>query len=170
MPYLNTSFDEEGESDNAGEYYEPAQTKASFASADDWLREMHQCLVDLGYQSIILRYDGGNDEGFAYFHGAERPDGSTADTTTVARQLLSRPVARHANPTPDDDGRLQVGNIVLREPGTANLRMGCLMDDFADHAASALLGEGYGTGEFTLRGWFRWNLNTGEAIDLPEEP
>jgi hypothetical protein len=170
MPYLNTYFDEEGEPDDAGEYYEPAQAQVSFAFADDWLKAMRQYLVDLGYQSIIVRYDGGNDEGFAYFDRAESHVGGTADAKTVAEQLLSTPVTAHANPTQTDDCRLQVGNMILSEPGTANQRMGYLMDEFAHHGASALLGEGYGTGEYELRGWFRWNLNSGEAVDLPEEP
>jgi hypothetical protein len=155
MPFYKVDVNEEGEAVEAAEYYERAQTQVSLVSADDWVKEMHQRLLDLGYRSITVRYDGGYDEGFAYFDRAERQFGGTVEATTVAVQLLSGTLARHAETRQTKDGGLQLGNMYLSEPGTANQRMGYLMDEFAHHGASALLGDGYGTGEYTMRGWFR---------------
>jgi hypothetical protein len=170
MPYYNLQFDDEGEAIPAGEYYEAAEKEVSFAGAEDWVAGIHQSLIELGYVAVIVRYDGGHDEGFAYFHRAEHSDGRARDAHFVAQQLLSLPVARHTVPREYPKGVRRIGDTILFQMPNPSQAMGILMDGFADHAASQLLGDGYGTGEYTLRGWFRLDLKNSRAVDLLEEP
>src|SRR5437879_5213066 len=111
MPYYNLEFDDEGEANPAGEYYEAAEKEVSFAGAEDWLTEIHQSVIKLGYTAVIVRYDGGHDEGFAYFHRAEQSDGRARDASFVAQQLLSLPVVRHTVPKEYPKGVRRIGDV-----------------------------------------------------------
>jgi hypothetical protein len=170
VPYYNADFDEDGNPGEGGEVYESAEAVVPFVRVDAWISEIRRTLVELDYATLIVRYDGGCDEGFAYFHRAQRADGSAASPDEVAKQLLATPFAVHAEPKAGLHGLPQVGGAYVPDDCSPAERIGFLMDEFAHHAASKLLGEGYGTGEYTLRGWFRLELDSGRAVDLPEEP
>ncbi len=163
MPFYNLDFDEEGNAVEGSETYQPAEVDVPLVNeaddCEDW-GEIRTALLEAGYSSLVIRYDGGNDEGFSYFHRAERPDGAHRDAAAVAVELLRGPLARLAEAPTEE----------WRSPQSPQERVGWALDEFTMHPATAVLGEGFGTGEYTLRGWFRFDLATGRAVDLAFEP
>ncbi|MFN8224422.1 MAG: hypothetical protein U0R50_14380 [Gaiellales bacterium] len=98
----------------------------------------------LGVRSVYCRYDGGNDEGFAWIDSAKLTDGQKLDGATLR-------------------ARLEAANVheQLTDPDTEYV----LRHGLADAWASLLLGRGYGTGEYVMFGAFTADLETGELID-----
>jgi hypothetical protein len=100
----------------------------------------------LGIVSVYCRYDGGNDEGFAWIDSATLVDGSVIDEPTLRAGLVAAGA-----------------HVQLAEADTVY----ALRHDLADAWASLLLGRGYGTGEYVMYGAFTADLLTGELTDDP---
>ena len=119
----------------------------------------------IGGRRVYCRYDGGNDEGFAWFESLELQDGQRIDDDTVAQRLHDAQV--HVS--------LHCAGVELKNPfsqttsdslsGRAALKdsVGMICDDWA----TMLLGRGFGTGEFSMYGAFTVDLETRTITDDP---
>jgi hypothetical protein len=94
-------------------------------------------LAALGAVRAYIRYDGGDDEGFAYFDHCVFKDGSVRNDSDVFS--------------------------LLRASGAK----GFPADEVADEWTARLLGQGYGTGEYRMYGAFWVDLETGLVTDDP---
>lgn len=99
-------------------------------------------IAALGAVRAYIRYDGGNDEGFAYFDHCVLRDGSVRDARAVASDLNA------------------AGAAAFPDPQT-------LADEVANQWTSRLLGQGYGAGEYRMYGAFWVDLETGLVTDDP---
>ena len=104
-------------------------------------------LAELGVVRAYIRYDGGSDEGFAWFDHCVMMDGSTRGAEVTANELTASGF-RLIHATGDE--------IKMRE---------ALDDPAALVWSIALLGEGYGTGEYSMFGAFWVDLKTGILTD-----
>jgi hypothetical protein len=135
--------------------------------------EMGRILRDAGVLEITCLYDGGNDEGFAHFESA-----ATNEGTKTLEQLISylhgtRLGAVDYDPytAPSELTDDQRRNWQEREAKKTEVqRIGDWLEGFIEGIAVALLGEGFGTGEYAMEGKFRLDLRTGSITDLPIEP
>ena len=133
-----------------------------------------------GFSVLHCRYDGGNDEGFAYVDAAGRPDGAIVPKAAMIEQLAATgvadrlPLPDYSTPDwvkelPEEDRARQEEQIAearertLAEPPTK--RIADILWDLASELATPLLGEGFGTGEYVMRGLFTVDLTTGAVVD-----
>jgi hypothetical protein len=98
-----------------------------------------------------LRYDGGNDEGFAWFVHCVMKDGTQRDADRLAADLEA------AGVTPQ-----------IKTWGNNSPTRNALSDVVANIWAVSLLGQGYGTGELVLYGAFWVDLKSGLVTDDPD--
>lgn len=110
-----------------------------------------QRMAALGAVKVYCRYDGGNDEGFAWFDHAVFADGSTRDAEQLARDLKASGAA----------------DAITRALGRSFDMKNALHDLIAATWGSKLLGRGYGTGPFSMYGAFWADLRTGLLSDDP---
>lgn len=107
-----------------------------------------QALAESGAARAYCRYDGGNDEGFAWFDSCTMKDGSTRDAEHVAAELQKAGVF--------------AGFGGARRPREQ------LDEIVAAYWAVKLLGRGFGTGPFVMYGAFSVDLETGLVSDDPD--
>lgn len=124
---------------------------------DEWNAKVEHCaaqlaeeMVKLGAVRACIRYDGGNDEGFAWFEHCVMRDGSTRDVEELARDLEAAGVTRPAD---------------FYTGGTFS---NFLEDVIADTWCWRLLGYGWGAGPFVLYGACYVDLQTGVVTDDPD--
>jgi hypothetical protein len=108
-------------------------------------------IAELGAVRAYIRYDGGNDEGFAWFDHCVMKDGSTRDADRIAKDLEA------AGLKPK-----------MQTWGGRSPTRGALDDFVAGTWAIQLLGQGYGTGEYVMYGAFWVDLESGVATDDPD--
>ena len=153
---------EKAEEDGAGDdghTYEPEYGSFDPEELEGVGRLVHAALVELGVGFVGCSYDGGGDEGFAHF-----------DVAAIGNARL----------TVDDlSGRLADGPLgeIPEHPWifppdyfhhlSRSERVKEYLDHFAFTLAEHLLGDGYGTGEYSMYGSFVADLTTG-AIDDQE--
>jgi hypothetical protein len=104
-------------------------------------------LKEIGVRRVYCRYDGGNDEGFAWLESMEMRDGARIDGD--ARRDVQAQAVLHATDLVKRSG------AVTDEAFLANL--GC--DWLCDEWATMLLGSSYGTGEYSMYGAFTIDLD-----------
>jgi len=122
-------------------------------------------LQQIGGRRIYCRYDGGNDEGFAWFDSLELQDGRRIDLGALTERLHDAGV--HAI--------LRSAGVELKDPFSRSavgdeLERGALKDfvDMVCHDfATMLLGQSFGTGEFSMFGAFTVDL---EARIISDDP
>jgi hypothetical protein len=174
-----------------GEYYEPAETTYNFDEANVLVRAVRDALWEKGFWFVEGHYDGGYDEGFAYFDAAVIDVGSDEmpDLVKAGRALGAVPEAKRVA---GDElmailQETRLSKVYLDSIDELNFppaakeahrqRMLALppaqhitsaLEEFADELASELLGRGFGTGEYTLRGRFRADLRSGRIVDLED--
>lgn len=122
-------------------------------------REVFEVLREFGAKVVYCRYNGGYDEGFAHFDKVEIED-RTIDLNDLKLQLAAGSLG---SKTSEYLCRYYHTNQPLPEQ-----RVEFFLEMFADELAIALLGSGYGTGEYSMKGSFKANLETGEIIDQQE--
>jgi hypothetical protein len=146
----------------------------------DWSTRSETAITDIGrilqaagVLEITCRYDGGNDEGFAHFESASTTRGTKTLDELIAFLRGTRLGAADYDPyetlhklTPDQ-GR---DWLARKSKSTEAQRIGESVDGFVEGIAVALLGEGFGTGEYAMEGRFRLDLRTGSIVDLPINP
>lgn len=126
------------------------------SSQYEWNAKVENCaaqlaeeMVKLGAVKAVVRYDGGNDEGFAWFEHCIMQDGSSCSADELARDLEAAGYVRPAD--------FYTGGS-LRE---------FLEDVIGQTWSWRLLGTGWGTGPFVLFGAFSVDLKTGVVTDDP---
>jgi len=107
-------------------------------------------MTELGAARAYIRYDGGNDEGFAWFDHCVMKDGSKRDADDLAAAL------ERAGLTPG-----------MQTWGGRSPTRNALDDLVAGMWAVQLLGQGYGTGEYVMYGALWVDLESGIATDDP---
>jgi hypothetical protein len=105
----------------------------------------------LGTVRVYIRYDGGNDEGFAWFDHCVMEDGSARDADSMAKDLEAAGIAPQ-----------------MQTWGGRSPTRNALDDLVACTWAIELLGQGYGTGEYVMYGAFWVDLESGLATDDPD--
>lgn len=126
-----------------------------FENADD-ARILHLALKAAGIAKVYCRYDGGNDEGFAWFDHAEMASGETIDPAILATALIANDVAIPTRMSFQKDWTDE--RVVLE-----------MLDyPLATNWAAALLGgQGFGTGEYSMYGAFVADLIAETITDDP---
>jgi hypothetical protein len=110
-----------------------------------------------GVQRFYCRYDGGHDEGFSRLDRAEMTDGTRLDADALSRRLT-------------DAGLLnKIYAAGIMRP-SAHFSDRELLRQFLDHWlanewATMLLGDGYGTGEYSMYGAFTVDLEACTVFD-----
>lgn len=116
-------------------------------------------LKDLGVKQLYCRYDGGNDEGFAWFDHAIMRSGETMAVDALARRLSETDLPRGAH---------EAGIVQQRGAFPNHARMAELLHhSLAEEWACKLLGSHYGTGPFSMYGAFTADLDDCTIIDDP---
>src|SRR5262245_791272 len=119
-------------------------------------RAIHVALKAVGVAKVYCRYDGGNDEGFAWVDHVELQTGERLDTAALAKRLIENgfPVLKRApwqKDWPDEPLVQQMLDLCL-----------------AVHCAAALLGgRGFGTGNYSMYGAFVADLVAETITDDP---
>jgi hypothetical protein len=115
----------------------------------------------IGVRRVYCRYDGGNDEGFAWFDHYEIEDGKPMDSQLVGQRLREMKVYQELGAA----GLVQAsGEAAQHEMETlGNLVGGMLSDEWA----AILLGQGFGTGEYLMYGAFMVDL---EECIISDDP
>ncbi|MEL6979817.1 MAG: hypothetical protein AAGM38_14195 [Pseudomonadota bacterium] len=108
-----------------------------------------------GVVMLCLRYDGGSDEGFAWVDSATRADGASVSRAVLIDWLRAAEIEPflepHAHPS------------FPREAAIDSLIDFTLADPFC----AALLGEGFGTGDYLLYGAVLLDWRAGRMSDDP---
>jgi hypothetical protein len=149
-PYWARYPKEDYSYERAGARFDPARLSGICRTVYDRLRAE-------GASSIRCSYDGGGDEGFTHFEHAV-----IGGEAVGVRELVER---WSAGPLGDRNDLVVYGGAV-EQPRDVNVRD--VLDGFGHELASRLLGEGYGTGEYTMYGAFIADLESGEIKDLEE--
>jgi hypothetical protein len=105
-------------------------------------------MAALGAVKACIRYDGGNDEGFAWFSHCIFADGSIRDVDRIAQDLTTTGAIQALRPLERD--------FDIRET---------LDDLLAPQWAVQLLGGHFGTGGYVMYGAFTVDLRTGLVED-----
>lgn len=107
--------------------------------------ELLAALRAAGVAEMRVRYDGGDDEGFAWFKSATSDAGEILDAEGLIGRMDLAPDPQHPN-----------------------LGAEHRLDGFAGELGAIMLGRGFGTGPFYMFGEFTANLTTRELRDDPE--
>lgn len=111
-----------------------------------------------GVRTAYLRYDGGNDEGFAWLDHVVLTSGEVIDCDGLADRLIAAGVGQKLEET---------GQAFDRETGERHEMKNVLSDWVATGWAAKLLGEGFGTGEYYMYGACKVDLETRLIEDDP---
>jgi len=121
---------------------------------------MVPALREIGVRRAYCRYDGGNDEGFAWLDRFEMQDGQRVSTDTMASRLHEMRVQE----------RLYAAEFMKRAEGASDDEVrgeikSLATDWLCTYWASMLLGDGFGTGEYSMYGAFVVDLERCTIID-----
>ncbi len=109
-------------------------------------------LRSLGVKRAYCRYDGGNDEGFAWLDCYEKQGGDRIDLDVLAKQLFEMNV----------HDQLRAAGFDAYPPGSSDHQKISELKGFASGLsqdwATLLLGESFGTGEYSIYGAFTVDL------------
>ena len=153
---------------SAGFDYEPAEGTFDPATLAGPVAVVYGLLTECGMTRFRGTYDGGHDEGFAHadtvwFGDDPQPITAVSDVLAAAPGCHARllEAAREPHGSHWGDAAHVYGG------DTPALAVGRALDELADAMASALLGDGYGTGEYELYGAFVVTLPGGRIEDDP---
>jgi hypothetical protein len=122
-----------------------------------WLSVVVPALSTAGVRSVYCRYDGGNDEGFAWLDHATTDTGERLDPAMLAKRLADTDLVARL------EAAGLIGSYALGEP--AGEVEGIARDGIAIDFAVRLLGNGFGTGPYWLYGAFTADLAAGTITD-----
>ena len=115
-----------------------------------------------GVRRAYCRYDGGSDEGFAWFDHYETEDGTRVDVNLVGQKLRDAKI----------DDELIAAQLMHREPWPsdreAEMLERAVRSMLAFEWASMLLGNSFGTGEYLMYGAFTADLEECVIADDPK--
>lgn len=124
-------------------------------------RDVFDVLAELGVTDVYCRYNGGGDEGFAHLSGVKIED-RIVEFDDLKHQLAEGSLGTKMSE------RLNRYYSYIGAPSKEQ-RVEFYLDTFADSLAIRLLGRGYGTGEYSMKGSFKANLQTGKITDEQEQ-
>jgi len=159
MPFIRISdeYDDDGKMLNPIVEYAPPEAYRYQDFKEDFSKEekaMLELLRSIGASELMVRYDGGSDEGFAH-----------AESVRIHGEKKSLGDAVAALNTPEKVARLLAKPNPYLNKLTAELLLEETLEELAEAFAVRLLGSGYGTGEYELAGAFTANLATLEMVD-----
>ena len=142
--------------------YEPAigELKFSPENLDSDSRQVFDVLHEIGVKTVYCRYNGGHDEGFADLTGAKLED------RTVEFEELKSLLAESSLGSKTSENLIRYYRNYTEPP--PRVRVEFYLDGFARSLATHLLGSGFGTGEYSMKGSFRANLVSGKIVDEQE--
>lgn len=128
------------------------RTQGMFASLVTALKAM-------GARQVYCRYDGGNDEGFAWVERVDLADGGRLDAAELSARLSATGIQR----------QFDINDVLY---GASNMsgaqQFRYIVEQWlANEWATALLGRGYGTGEYAMYGAFTVDL---DAMTITDDP
>lgn len=168
MPY----FKERGQ-----KKYEYEVAKARFQPQDlePLAHQTYSVLCEIGAQSVRCSYNGGGDEGYAYLDEVVFDDRKISihelKHQLAGNSLGDIPTSWDLSENDDIDVYARIAEILheqyerLSRPNRVQDRF----DRFARTLAGYLLGNPYGVGEFSMKGWFQADFRTGEIVDMRKE-
>jgi hypothetical protein len=140
--------------------FDPAKLTGAAAAVYAMLRS-------IGLMQFEVRYDGGHDEGFAHADGGRTADGmrrpidaiiadlSTQENVNTLRMALGQTLAEQRHRS--------VNEYYAKLSPEKLFKL--VLDDLSDEMAACLLGQGYGTGEYSMYGAFTADLSSGTLSD-----
>jgi hypothetical protein len=154
--------------DNApsGEFeYQAASTPFQPEDLSPVSRVVLGVLLGAGVTALVVRYDGGYDEGFAYpetmcFSEQVRP------AKEVLPGLATPEVIERIRAAASEDSIWGNSTEMYARASVAEA-MTYALDELGTDLASKLLGNGFGTGEYELYGAFTADLSTRTIVDDP---
>lgn len=155
---LKAEFDHE--TDDTLWTYEAASCALSPEQLSATARLVLQQLREVGVTQLGVRYDGGSDEGFAHFGEAKTLTGLQSRA-----QLVD-----HLKEGSLGEKRERNAYFFPPEHQAQLSRADWTKDAFellAFELAALLLGQGFGTGEFSIEGRFIADLQTNTLTDIP---
>ena len=174
MPYLHF-YGETGEGpadeipSNPSGSFEYESTTAQFDSGA--LRGvaavMLRLLLEKGVTEMRVRYDGGNDEGFAHADDTWI-NGERYSASEIAASIAIPANVPAIQSSADEPGGSYWGNASAHYRQMEPRRViSDALDELAHEVATQLLGQGYGTGEYELYGAATVVFETGQILDDP---
>ena len=109
-----------------------------------------------GVRSVYCRYDGGNDEGFAWFDHYATVSGALVAADLVGEKLQEIRIGE------------MLPKIVTNLPNEAGALGHYIGGILSHYWSSMLLGSGFGTGEYVMYGAFIADLDKCTIIDDPK--
>lgn len=136
--------------------WEARQRQQALDSAR-WVAHLTQVLRAIGVRRAYCRYDGGNDEGFAWLDHMELKNGERLSAQQVADRLADTGLLE----------RLREAKLIQASgPGDdARELLMIARDAFAIETSVMLLGMAYGTGSYWLYGAFTVDLDACSIVD-----
>jgi hypothetical protein len=125
--------------------------------ADKFAAIMLQALREIGGRQAYCRYDGGNDEGFAWLDSIETGDGGRLGVDAVVQRLSDIQIK----------DKLYAAGLMQNDAEMSDREQlyGLVRYGMPTDWATMLLGSGYGTGEFWMYGAFSVDLEACTIID-----
>ena len=142
----------------------PTPEQVRKAESEERIRQLFAILLpalrELGGRRIYCRYDGGNDEGFSWLDSVELANGQRIDPAALTQRLLGAGIL---------DKIYATGIISRVATWTDQAQLTSFIEDWIiNEWAIALLGQGYGTGEYVMYGAFTVDLDTCTITDDPK--
>lgn len=145
--------------------YEEAKATFDFKKASALVKTIHEALLQSQVDTVYIKYDGGNDEGFSYFESAQKAGQTLKDSDL--QQLVANPLIQAAFES-SFGGKMHESTKEYYAKLSPEERAKQWLEEFVEPLAVSLLGEGYGTGEYELRGRCKVNLQSGLITDLKD--
>lgn len=117
-------------------------------------------LKEIGAVSIRCAYDGGNDEGFAWFQSVKTADGTWTKDETIFHLVKAGLVEK-----------LRSAELLYESPEHPRSdrdQIESTLEDLASEWGMLLLGGSFGTGAYQMYGAFEVDLIAGTIIDDPQ--
>jgi hypothetical protein len=147
--------------------YEPATAHFAPAKLVGPAATVCSMLIDRGATRFRGTYDGGHDEGFAHaetvWFGADPKPVEVVADTLGTKEFHTRLADAAADPKAS---HWHNAAKMYREDSAA-AAVARALDELAHEIAAALLGGGFGTGEYSLYGAFEVDFSSGQITDDP---
>jgi hypothetical protein len=143
--------------------------RAKQEQAQRWerlLSIMVPALRQIGGRRVYCRYDGGHDEGWAWFDSLELQDGERVNLDALGERLHDMQVHTEIHSAGfklHDHYSMRTGD----RPSDQGALKSVVNDWLCHEWASMLLGRSFGTGEYSMYGAFTVNLETCTITDDP---
>jgi hypothetical protein len=125
-------------------------------SSQQWLALIVAALREIGVRRVYGRYDGGNDEGFAWLDHVALASGERLTPDEAARRLAATRLRERLADAGLWHAQWGAGEKAMRDVA---------LDALVTECAVNLLGGGYGTGPFYMYGAFTVDLDACTIVD-----